>query len=299
MDLLSYLQDNYSSTSIHGYYNMIQRYLLAMGKRADKAGYKDIVSYIGLLRSQGLHPKSLRNNLFAIKIYYSFLVKAGKRNDHPCRYLNLKDRINRQIQIESLYSKQTLEDLYITWQSHTVLNQYRDKVIVSLLIYQALTAQEIINLKVRDIELDSGKIHIKATGKNKGRILSLKPNQILLFMHYLQDRQKIVQANNTTNITDTSSPIEPGNQNFLLNRYASPLWVGAINRIVNQGRDVKDKLIPLKIRQSVITHLLKEGNDIRVVQEFAGHRRAGSTENYKQSHLDELKAVIDKLHPLQ
>jgi integrase/recombinase XerD len=296
MDLQTYLQDNYSHTSINGYYNMIQRYLLAMGKKADKAGYKDIVSYIGLLRAQGLHPKSLRNNLL---IYYSYLLAIGKRNDHPCRYLNLKDRINRQIQIESLYSKQTLDDLYTNWKSHTALYLHRDKIIVSLLIYQALTAQEIINLKVRDIDPDSGKIHIKATAKNKGRILSLKSNQILLFMHYLQDRKKIVQANNTTYTTPITSPIEPGNAHLLLNRYAKPLWVGAVNRIINQGRDVKDKLIPLKIRQSVIAHLLKEGNDTRIVQEFAGHRRTGSTENYKQSGLDELKAVIDKLHPLQ
>jgi integrase/recombinase XerD len=251
MTLKEYLQSNYSHTSINSYYNMIQRYLLALGKRADKAGYKDIVSYVGLLRSQGLHPKSLRNNLFAIKIYYSYLVETGKRNDHPCRYLNLKDRINRQIQIESLYSKQTLEDLYIAWQSHTSLYQNRDKVIVSLLVYQALTAQEIVNLRTRDIDLDNATIHIRATGKNKGRILSLKPNQVLLFMHYLQDRQKIVQVH-------TASPIEPGNESFLLNKYNVPLWVGAINRIINQHRDSKDKLIPLKIRQGVISHLLKD-----------------------------------------
>jgi len=292
MTLKEYLQSNYSLTSISGYYNMVQRYLLALGKKADKAGYKDIVSYIGLLRVQGLHPKSLRNNLFAIKIYYSYLVETGKRNDHPCRYLNLKDMINRQIQVESLYSKQTLENLYTDWKSHTAHYQHRDKVIVSLLVYQALTAQEIVNLLIRDIDLDNAAIHIRATGKNKGRILSLKPNQVLLFMHYLQDRQKIVQAN-------TAGPIKPGNESFLLNKYNAPLWTGAINRIINQGRDSKDKLIPLKIRQSVIAHLLKEGNDIRIVQEFAGHRRTGSTENYKQSGLDELKAVIDKLHPLQ
>ena len=56
---------------------------------------------------------------------------------------------------------------------------------------------------------------------------------------------------------------------------------------------------PLKIRQSVIAHLLKSGNDLRVVQVFAGHKRAAATEEYKQTGLEELKAVIDKLHPLQ
>jgi site-specific recombinase XerC len=69
--------------------------------------------------------------------------------------------------------------------------------------------------------------------------------------------------------------------------------------MINEDKDPQDKLIPLKIRQSIISHLLKENNDTRIVQEFAGHRNAGSTEAYKQTGLEELKAVIDKLHPLQ
>ncbi len=69
--------------------------------------------------------------------------------------------------------------------------------------------------------------------------------------------------------------------------------------MINKERDQQEKLIPLKIRQSVIAHLLKENNDVRIVQEFAGHRRAASTEAYKQTGLEELKSAIERLHPLQ
>ena len=51
---------------------MINRFLLVLGEKAENASYTDILDYIGLLREQNLHPKSLRNNLFAIKIYYRF-----------------------------------------------------------------------------------------------------------------------------------------------------------------------------------------------------------------------------------
>lgn len=74
MSLKEYLQKEYSKTSIGGYENMINRFLLALGENAEKASYTDVLDYIGLLREQNLHPKSLRNNLFAIKIYYRFLV---------------------------------------------------------------------------------------------------------------------------------------------------------------------------------------------------------------------------------
>jgi len=69
--------------------------------------------------------------------------------------------------------------------------------------------------------------------------------------------------------------------------------------MINRGKVKYEKITPLKIRQSVIANLLKEKNDTRVVQEFAGHRRTSSTEAYKQTGLEELKQSINKFHPLQ
>jgi len=308
MKLEEYLRNEYSKTSVNSYKNIINRYLLTVGNRAEKANYTDVLDYIGLLREQNLHPKSLRNNLFAIKIYYRYLVATGKRKDHPCQYLYLKDQINRAIQVESLYPKEILQELYDNWKSKNPEHQQRDKIIISLLIYQALTVLEIAQLKVSDINLEKGTINIKEggalknanehfserarvpRGKNKGRKLSLKPNQILLFHNYQkQDWKGYWRKQKPSKRTDY----------FLMNEQGLQLWQGGINRMINQDRDKQNKLIPLKIRQSVIAHLLKENNDIRIVQEFAGHRRTASTEAYKQTGLEELKSAIEKLHPLQ
>ncbi len=290
MTLQQYLQNEYSSTSIIGYEYMINRFLLAMGSKAEKAGYTDVLDYIGLLREQNLHPKSLRNNLFAIKIYYRFLVATGKRNDHPCQYLNLKDQINRAIQVEALYPKEILEELYEQWQSKNPAHQTRNKIIISLLVYQALTVLEITQIKTNDINLENGTVYVKANVKNKQRTLSLKPKQILLLHNYLKQeyktwyrRQKPAKRENYFLLTDEGLQLQPV----------------IINKMINYKREQQNKLIPLKIRQSVIAYLLKENNDIRIVQEFAGHRRAASTEAYKQTGLEELKSAIDKLHPLQ
>ena len=57
-------------------------------------------------------------------------------------------------------------------------------------------------------------------------------------------------------------------------------------------------LNPRTIRQSVITNLLKEGKDLRVVQVFAGHKKISTTEKYRQNGLEELQAAIKKHHPL-
>ncbi len=58
------------------------------------------------------------------------------------------------------------------------------------------------------------------------------------------------------------------------------------------------RLTPTTIRQSVITQLLKSGMDLRVVQVFAGHKKASTTEKYRQTNLEELRAVVQRYHPL-
>ncbi len=290
MTLQQYLKNEYSKTSLSGYEAMINRFLLALGSKAEKASYTDVLDYIGLLREQNLHPKSLRNNLFAIKIYYRFLVAAGKRNDHPCQYLYLKDQINRAIQVEALYPKETIENLFESWESKNKIHQTRDKIIISFLVYQALTVLEITQVKCSDVNLEDGTVKVKGNSKNKGRTLSLKPKQILLFHNYLKTEYKIYHKQQKPSKRQ---------EYFLLSEEGLQLYQGGINRMINGNKDQQNKLIPLKIRQSVIAHLLKENNDIRIVQEFAGHRRTASTEAYKQTGLEELKSAIDKLHPLQ
>lgn len=286
--LKAYLQEHYSKNSIGGYENIINRYTTYMQEKAETANYTDVLNYIGYLRKLQLHPKSLRNNLFAIKIYYRYLVAIGKRKDHPCQKLYLQDQINRSIQVESLYSPIVLEELLQNYKAKNPFLQKRDEVIISLLIYQALTVLEVTQIEIHQIDLEKGTIKVTGNVKNKGRTLHLKPNQIMLFYKYIHETRAEIQAKTNTQ-----------NEFFILAESGLQLWSGGINRMINQDKKPHEKLIPLKIRQSVIAHYLKANNDIRLVQVFAGHRRAGSTEEYKQSGLEELKANINKLHPLQ
>jgi integrase/recombinase XerD len=61
------------------------------------------------------------------------------------------------------------------------------------------------------------------------------------------------------------------------------------------GREVTAQ----SIRGSVIANLLAQGHDISVVQRFAGHKYPSSTERYKQSQVEALKAAIEQYHPMK
>jgi len=283
MKIEDYILDRYSEKSLPRYMNQINLFRATQGGSTEQSTYSDIVNYIGDLRERGLHAKSLRNHLFSLKIYFRYLVEIGKRQEHPCENLQLKDQINREIIIEELYSKEDLEELYKTYQSKTNKTKFikiRDRVILSLLIYQALTTNEIIELRKEDISIEEGEVRIREIERknrrgNKGRILALHPKQMLLIYDYYQ----LI------------------NEGYFIQTEAGKKLYGAyISRML---RHHPKYFTPIKIRQSVIANLLKTAADLRLVQEFAGHRRTGSTEAYKRTGLEELKSSIERLHPRQ
>jgi integrase/recombinase XerD len=292
MTIKEYVTAKYSKSTVYSNLYNIKRYTDFYGEKASKASYTDVLAYIEYLRKNyDLHPKTLRHCLYAVKIYFNYLLETGQRADHPCSTLYLKDKINKQIQVDNLFSTETLDSFFESYQLRRK-NQLlkRNQIIMSLLIYQALTAREVVNICLKDIDLENGQIYIKGYVHQKSRTLKLEAKQILLMFRYLEtDRKELLKYNKTN----------PEEQVFLLGQYGEALLPHGINRIINDNRKPIEKIQPIKIRQSVIANLLKKENDTRVVQVFAGHSRASTTVQYKQTDFEILQLAVNQYHPIK
>lgn len=289
--LEQYLQEKYSRTSCkaHGY--MIGKYLNYIGGKAETAQYKDVLDFIAHLRkNENFSAESLKRYLSEVKVYYNYLLETGQREEHPCRELYLKDRIDRQIKVDRLYTEETLESyLEKTRADPDGPLKRRNEVIVSLLVCQALTVGEICHLNTEDINLEKAEIYIRSRHRKKSRTLPLRAGQILLFYHYLKE--------DYPNLTKYLTIKEP--TRLITGRLQQQVMPNALNRIINERRTPEERLRPVKIRQSVIAHLLKKENDTRIVQAFAGHNRASTTAGYRQNELETLKSAVNTFHPIR
>lgn len=295
MTIREYLEKKYSKSTINSNLYNIRRFIDYYGKRAETANYKDILQYIEYLRKNyELHPKTLRHCLYAVKIYFNYLLEIGKRKDHPCSELFLKDKVNKQIQVDNLYNTETLENYFETYQIRKKKHlQNRNKIIISLLIYQALTVKEIAELEIQNINLEKAEIFIKSsqekTSKSpQSRTLPLQAKQILLFYKYLEnDRENLLKYHHK----------KETEKSFILGQYGEKINPHGISQMINETRKENEKIKPMKIRQSVIANLLKKENDTRIVQVFSGHKRASTTQQYKQTDLEILQNAINQFHP--
>jgi integrase/recombinase XerD len=284
MELQDYLNKRHTKGTADRYLRDIQIYQKA-NPNHKTATYSDIMDYIGKLREQYKNPQSVRTILYSLKKYYSFLVYVKERKDHPCKFINLKDKQNRNIQLQDLFTTTELEQLLERKERYINLKT-KNQVVLSLLIYQGLTTGELTRIELKDLDLEKAEIYIKSSSKLNSRTLKLKSKQILIFHKYITEvRPKIIKRE--SNI-------------LIINKLGNPETGEQISYLVSTFKHLfSDRnLNPKTIRQSVITNLLKAGNDLRIVQVFSGHKYPSATEKYKQTNVEELKKEVQKYHPL-
>ena len=299
MTINEYLEKKYSKSTFSSNLYLIKRFTDYYQNKAETATFKDVLNYIEHLRKNyDLSPKTLRHCLYGVKIYFNYLLEIGKRNDHPCSELFLKDKIDKQIQVDTLYNQETLEKFFETYQiKKKKYLENRNKIIVSLLIYQALTVSEISNLEVENINLETCEIYIKGskeiTSKSpQSRTLPLNAKQILLIYKYLnEDRPKLLNYSKVPPLGVRGL--------FILGQYGEKINAHGISKMINEQKPNTEQIQPMKIRQSVIANLLKKENDTRIVQVFSGHKRASTTIQYKQTELEILQNAVNNFHPIR
>ncbi len=263
MSIEEYLKEHFSYKAITSYKARINLYK-SYNKNHKRGTLQEVLDYIKILRKQGKHPKTLRNHLHSIKIYYDYLLESGQRKDHPCKKLQLKDQIDKSIQIVELCSEKQLEAYF---------NQtpQEKKLPVSLLVYQGLRAGEVVYMKAKQIDLEKAELTLE------DRVLPLKAIQVTLLLKTLKGKKP--------------------DDYILTTKTGKTYPVNELNAHLNTFRKKEDRITPLKIRQSVIKNLLKH-NDLRKVQVWAGHRSSSTTSQYLSSDMEELKSQVENLHPL-
>lgn len=260
--------------------------------------YNDLLNFIDYCRLEGNSKKHINNKIRSIRNYYDYLKKKNPKLINPAINLHLKG-IRHKLPANIIEFTE-LEKVYTNYKTET-LRDKRNKIILSLLIYQGLTTEELHRLEPGNLKLKEGKINVPGNRRRNSRKLELKPFQILELHEYLSEtRTKILNeiskpkpARKPTKINKTKLENSlfismNGSENIKSSLYH--LFI-AIKKVNPEIRNAK------QIRSSVITYWLKNHN-LRQVQYMAGHKYVSSTERYKLNNLENLQSQLEKLHPL-
>lgn len=287
MTLSEYLEKHYTPATAESYHREISIFLSSY-TAAPLATYAGLIRYLGVLRERYNNAATLNRILCSIKVYYDYLCCIGSRGDHPARSILLRDQRSRDVQLQDLFTPDELERLLDRKDRYQAL-YYRNRVLMGLLVYQGLKPQEMAAICVTDVNLEAGSIYIKSTHTTNSRTLSLKPGQILLLHNWLQQVRSQLLKGADSDVLLIGHRSRPMNADDI------------VKHVIRSYRNVyPDRRVTAQaIRGSVIANLLQQGHDISVVQQFAGHKYPSSTERYKQSGVEVLKAAIEQYHPMR
>lgn len=287
------LSRNYQPTTIAGVVSYVKHFLKwteAENLAVAEITYNDLLSLVKQYRELELSRHTINCHLLGIQHYYDWLKSQKKVSHNPVVNLRVKGVVEKLP--GDLLSPKQLEKIYETYKSGTPV-QKRNKIIISLVVYQALVRDDLQQLEPGDINLEKGTVRIRKTVRLQERILKLKANQILPLQEYIKEvRPKLLQLKKkqTRNYQTDKLLITIGQSHHLKE---------ATRLILEELRKEHPYLKSfIQVRSSVISLWIKEKH-IREVQYMAGHNDIISTQRYVRANLDELKEQLVNFHPLK
>ena len=242
--------------------------------------YNELLDFIQYLQGLGKSKKAIQYVLSVVRHYCNYLTVERQRSDNPAAGVFMKG-IMRKLP-GNLLSWEEMEELYRQYSIQLNVPLV-SKVILGLLIYQGLAAEEITRLEAVHVHLREGRMFIRAMKRTGERWLPLSALQLIELGEYMQENRL---KTGPLLVTGRKQRISPTNIN---NR---------MQGMIKQLRRLNPRVInAAQFRSSVIAHWLK-ANNLRQVQYMAGHKYVSSTQRYQLTTLDDLKSDLQQHHPM-
>lgn len=234
-----------------------------------------ILDYLNYLEENGNSIRTRNQRLACIKSFYKYCLYYETQNI---------DNINKVLTIGfKKYSKPILDYLTEEEVSQVFANVdtntkkgKRDLLILVLLYDTAARANEIINIKLENINLEMKSIKIIGKG-NKVRIVPIMEQTKNILVEYLQN-------SNTTE--------------YLLENKETTYNERFVRDIINKyTKNIDKKISPHTFRRTRAIHLLDKGVNIIYIQELLGHSSILTTQEYVKSITKTKFEAIEKVTP--
>lgn len=252
--------------------------------RDEEASNADVAAYMMELKSNGKSKATTNRKLSSIRTYYRFLIKKGLVSTNPTEDIK-SPKIERKA-LEYLTIKEVEKLLESPDDS---IKGLRDRAMLEVLYATGIRVSEIIELKMKDINLRMG--FITCNGDHgRARIV---PMGVLarkaLDEYILHSRPALLKDKPDT--TDTE---------VFLNYMGEPFSRQGFWKVLKQyGKAVglEEKITPHILRTSFAVHMVQNGADLKSLQELMGHEDIMATQIYLSVTKNRIKDVYDRTHP--
>jgi len=236
-----------------------------------------------------ISPRSFARILSALKTFYKFLHMERVIDDITLNEIKSYPSPKYKKSMPTFLSKEQVEKIVERINLNKKLdnrNKKRDQAIIMLFFSSGVRLNELISIKLSDIDFSNNKIKVFGKGK-KQRIVNFDNHTKDLMIQYLKVIEKYPLVKKLYN------------DNLFVNKKNKALKERKVQTIVmNNLRQLNlASYGPHTLRHSFATHLLNSGVSINAIQSLLGHESLSSTQIYTHVTIGGLKETIKKSHP--
>ncbi len=227
--------------------------------------------------------------------YKQFLVsvkKYSKASQHlavnAVKLLLKSNRVSPPINLTAPRRSRKMP-VYLSQREASRLLEYsspdpRRNAIINTLIYTGMRVGELCALDVDDVDLEENIIGVRSGKGDKGRLVVMPDECAAALRNYMEFRSSLYPATKALFVSNKRTRYDTSS-------------IERIVRELSREAGIGKKVTPHVLRHTFATTLMRNGGDIRFIQELLGHASVATTQIY--THIDEstLKEMYNRHRP--
>ena len=257
------------------------------------------------LRQMGYSPASSRRKIVVLKVFCSYWVRKGVLPESP--FWRVKLSLGRVEQLPRALTEREMRALLSRARrnhsdagviqngkavppprtciaSSRDYRALRDLALVELLFATGMRVGEASSLDIRDFFVRESAFRVQGKGGRDRLAFAVDEETVRIQRAHLDARGRIKTESQALFVNASGG------------RLSTQGITNVIARLRREAR-IRRHVTPHMLRHTVATQLLRNGADIRIVQEFLGHASIATTQRYTHVTKEHLVRVLRRRHP--
>ena len=269
-------EKGFSANTLAAYRNDLNQFVDFVDSCTERAvGVLDrstIVDFMSHLRERDYAASTIARRMAAVKSFFHYLQAQGDINDDPTRALHAP-KVNKYA--PRSISKDEIERLLQQPRGSSPMG-LRDKAMLELIYATGMRVTELVSLIVRDVDFEEGVVACAGRG-SRTRLLPVSRSTLADVQLYLaRGRSALLRGQ-----------VDDGA--LFLNHHGVRITRQGFWLIIKGYAEKAgiDSITPHVLRHTFATHRLRDGHDLKSVQELLGHASISTTQIYQEATRDE------------
>ncbi|MGN1358752.1 MAG: site-specific tyrosine recombinase/integron integrase [Bacilli bacterium] len=242
---------------------------------------EDVNDYLNYMYEMNASKSTISRKLSSLRTFYNYLVSNSIVSTN---YFSLVKNPRKDKSLPRYVNDSDIDKMFMIPDTRKPIGQ-RNLVIIRMLYATGVRVSELVNIKIKDINISERTIRILGKG-SKERIVIFGINTSRELKKYLDDGRRKLDVRNS--------------EYLFLNKDGNRLSDRYVRKIIDDiivKASISMHVSPHMLRHTFATEMLNNGADLVSVKDLLGHESLNTTSIYTHVSDEMIRKVYDKAHP--